>query len=198
MDNNDGAYHFVDTVKTGLGLNELQSRSIKSFTSDYALYWFDYQGGYDTIFCEFGSNQSITQAIDLCGGAANMQNKTWRAIITWTYDQPPYIENATAIYHDLTAAYTSGAKYEIIFDYPQVGDNPYGILTVQHFAALEKFWSNIPNFKVSSVPEAAFVLPHNYGWAMRNPQDLIWGCGTQITLRKRFGIFHVAFYQSTD
>lgn len=175
MDNNDGAYHFVDTVKTGLGLNELQSRSINSFTSDYALYWFDYQGGYDTIFCEFGSNQSTTQAIDLCRGAANMQNKTWGAIITWTYDQPPYIENATAMYNDLTTAYTSGAKYEIIFDYPQVGDNPYGILTDQHFAALEKFWNNIPNLKVSNAPEASLVLPHNYGWAMRNPQDLIWG-----------------------
>ncbi|NLB77191.1 MAG: hypothetical protein GX799_12145, partial [Crenarchaeota archaeon] len=27
----------------------------------------------------------------------------------------------------------------------------------------------------NSVPEAALVLPHNYGWGMRNPNDTIWG-----------------------
>ena len=62
-----------------------------------------------------------------------MQNKTWGDIITWTYNQPPYIENSTAMYNDLMSGYMAGAKYEIIFDYPQVGDNPYGILTDQHF-----------------------------------------------------------------
>ena len=28
------------------------------YTSDYALYWFDYKAGYDTVFAEFGWNYS--------------------------------------------------------------------------------------------------------------------------------------------
>lgn len=28
---------------------------------------------------------------------------------------------------------------------------------------------------VNSQAEAVLVLPHDYGWGMRNPQDLIWG-----------------------
>ena len=175
IDNNQGAYHFVNDVATGLGLSELETRQIHSYTSDYALYWFDYLGGYDTIFCELGSNQSIAQAIDLTRGAARMQNKTWGIIITWTYDQPPYIENASAMYNDLIAGYLAGAKYEVIFDYPQIGDNPYGILTDSHFAAMEKFWNKIQTLKPNGPPDVAFVLPHNYGWAMRGPQDPIWG-----------------------
>ncbi len=175
IDNNAAADHFVNIVKTGLGLNELQNRSINSFTSDYALYWFDYLGGFDTLFAEFGSNQSSTQAIALARGAARMQNKTWGTIITWTYSQPPYIENSTAMYNDLMTGYLAGAKYEVIFDYPQIDDNPYGILTDQHFLALEKFWNNIQTLKVNSDPTTVLVLPHNYGSAMRHPQDPIWG-----------------------
>jgi hypothetical protein len=175
IDNNGAAYHFVTDLQTGSGLNQLESRSINSFTSDYALYWFDYLGGYDTVFAEFGSNQSITQAIDLTRGAAYLQNKTWGDIITWTYNQPPYLENATAMYNQLVAGYTAGAKYEVIFDYPQSPGDPYGVLTDQQFAALEKFWNNIPTLKVNSLAEAALVLPENYGWGMRSPQDMIWG-----------------------
>jgi hypothetical protein len=175
IDNNNAAYHFITDVKNGLGLNQLQSRSIHSFTSDYALYWFDYIGGYDTVFAEFGSNQSAAQAITFDRGAAQMQNKTWGAIITWTYDQPPYIENASAMYNDLVTGYIAGAKYEIVFDYPQIQNNPYGILTDEHFSALENFWNKIPTLKVNNAPDVALVLPHNYGWAMRNQQDLIWG-----------------------
>ncbi len=65
IDNNQAEYHFLNALETGLGLNELKTRQINSFTSDYALYWFDYLGGYDTVFAEFGSNQSIIQTIDL-------------------------------------------------------------------------------------------------------------------------------------
>jgi hypothetical protein len=170
------AYHFVTLgLQADPDLNQLENRSINAFASDYALYWFDYLGGYDTIFAEFGSNQSTTQAIDMVRGAANLQNKTWGTIITWTYNQPPYIVNGTEMYNELVAAYTSGAKYEIIFDYPQIDDNPYGVLTNEHFAALEKFWSNLPTLRVNNQAEAALVLPANYGWAMRSPQDRIWG-----------------------
>ena len=176
--NYEAAYHFVTAIGTGLGLNQLENRSINSFTSDYALYWFDYEAGYDTIFTEFGSNQSATQvdqAIALTRGAAYLQNKTWGDIITWTYSQPPYLENATEMYNQLVAGYTSGAKYEVIFDYPQMTGDPYGVLNDQQFGVIEKFWNNIPTLKVHSVAEAVLVLPENYGWGMRSPQDLIWG-----------------------
>ena len=175
IDNTDAASHFLSILKAELGLNQLESRSIQSFTSDYALYWFDYQAGYDTIFAELGSNQSSTQTIALARGAATMQNKTWGTIITWTYDQPPYIVNGTEMYSQLMESYTAGAKYEVIFDYPQIQDNPYGILTNDHFEALQKFWNNIQTLQVNSKAEAAFVMPHDYGWGMRTLQDKIWG-----------------------
>ena len=175
IDLNQAAYHFLTSVETGLGLNELKTRSINAFTSDYALYWFDYLGGYDTIFAEFGSNQSTTQAIALARGAARMQNKTWGTIITWTYDQPPYLVNGTEMHNQLLTGYMAGAKYEVIFDYPQIPGNPYGILTDQHFIALEKFWSKIQNLNVNNQPEAVLVLPHDYGWGMRTQQEPIWG-----------------------
>ena len=137
-------YHFVTELQTDPDLNQLQNRSITAFTSDYALYWFDYLGGYNTVFAEFGSNQSIFLPIAMARGAANMQNKTWGTIITWTYNQPPYLVNGTKMYSELVAGYTAGAKYEIIFDYPTIADNAYGILTKDQFDAMEKFWNDIP------------------------------------------------------
>jgi len=174
MDNNEAAYHFVTALETS-GLTQLENRSINSFTSDYALYWFDYEGGYDTIFTEFNANESITQAIALTRGAAYLQNKTWGDIITWTYNQAPYLENASEMYNQLVTGYTSGAKYEVIFDYPQIPGDPYGVLTNAQFAAIEKFWDNIPTLKVQSTAEAVLVLPENYGWGFRSAQEMIWG-----------------------
>ena len=54
------------------------------FSSDYALYWFDYKAGYDTIFAEFGWNYSRQLNVALCRGAATVQNKDWGVIIAWT------------------------------------------------------------------------------------------------------------------
>jgi hypothetical protein len=79
------------------------------------------------------------------------------------------------MYSDLMSGYMAIANYEIIFDYPQVGDNPYGILTSQRFKAMQTFWSNIQTLKPNSAAEAVLVLPHDYVWGMRNPQDNIWG-----------------------
>jgi hypothetical protein len=171
----EAAYHFVTEWREGLDLSQLQSRSINSFTSDYALYWFDYLIGYNTIFAELGSNQSATQAIDLVRGAADLQNKTWGTIVTWDYDQSPYIENSSALYSQLVESYQAGANYEVIFDYPQIPGDPYGILTPQDFVAMQKFWNDISTLKVKDVAEAALVLPQDYGWGMRSAQDLIWG-----------------------
>jgi hypothetical protein len=80
----------------------------------------------------------------------------------------------------MLTSYQAGAKYVVIFNYPQIEDNPYGTLLDEHFEALEKFWHTITDApKVYdtdfSQAEAALVLPRNYGWGMRRPDDRIWG-----------------------
>jgi hypothetical protein len=174
-DNTEAALHFLDAVESSLGLNQLQSRQITSFTSDYVLYWFDFKGGYDTLFAEFGWNASIAQDIALARGAARLQNKTWGTIITWTYNQPPYIVNGTEMYSQLITAYQSGAKYAVIFDYPTIPGNQYGILNDDHFEALQKFWITIQTLNVAEERKAVLVLPHDYGWGMRRPEEPVWG-----------------------
>ncbi len=80
----------------------LNSSKYPLFTSDYALYWFDYKAGYDTIFAEFGWNYSRQLNVALCRGAAALQNKDWGVIITWTYTDDPYIESGKELYNDLS------------------------------------------------------------------------------------------------
>jgi hypothetical protein len=175
----EAAKMYVSAVEADPGLNALKTRSITAFTSDYALYWFDYLGGYDVVLSQFGRNVSLVQSIALIRGAARMQNKTWGAIITWKYDAPPYLESGEEIYEQMRMAYEAGATYVMIFNYPKINDNPYGIMLDEHFEALERFWNDLtamPKKMQGSVKaEAAFVLPRNYGWGMRYPEDRIWG-----------------------
>jgi hypothetical protein len=176
-DYSQAASHFYYQLWYNFSLNELKSRSIPAFTSDYALYWFDYLGGYDVVFTEFGSNSSLTQNVALDRGAARMQNKTWGAIITWTYDQPPYIASGTAIYQQMLDAYLAGAKYIVVFDYPTLPGNQYGILTDEHFEAIEQLWVATKTVKPddNQKDDAVLVLPQNYGWGLRSEDDRIWG-----------------------
>lgn len=158
----------------------LKNSLLTVFTSDYALYWFDYKGGYDVMLTQLGYNESITQNIDLIRGAARMQNKDWGAIITWKYTQPPYLDTGEAIYNQMLTAYEAGAKYVILFNYPQITGNSYGTLKDEHFTALEKFWNAVTQMPQASLPdfkqaEAALVLPENYGFGLRRPDDKIWG-----------------------
>jgi hypothetical protein len=170
---------YVQTVSSTLSMKFLKANKVPAVTSDFALYWFNYKAGFDTIFAEFGWNNSRAQEIALCRGAATMQGKSWGTIITWTYMQPPYIESAQQTYQDMTQSYQAGAKYILIFDYPVYPDgNQYGILTEEHFMAMQQFWnyaSTHPRDSASAQVEAAFVLPENYGWGMRSANDLIWG-----------------------
>ena len=148
----------------------------KLFTSDYGLYWYDYEAGYDTVLCEFTLNTSRAVNIALCRGAAEMHNKTWGVMITRTCDNSSNIESASALYQDMITAYDAGAKYVEIFNYPQTG--PYGLLTEDHFNAIKDFRNYVltnPENKSSNVNRVAYVLPDNYGWGFRNPQDNIWG-----------------------
>jgi hypothetical protein len=148
----------------------------KIFTSDYGLYWFDYLGGYEAVLGQYVGNQSRQITTSLCRGAAQAQNKDWGVIVTWMYDREPYIESGQQLYSDLTLAYKAGAKYAVVFDYPN--STQYGILTDEHFEALKNFWSyvkNNPQDHGASQGKVAYVLPQGYGFGFRNPNDTIWG-----------------------
>ena len=88
-----------------------------------------------------------------------------------------------------TLSYETGAKYIIIFNYPTDPPcNPYGILTNEHFDAMQQFWGHMKNNPKTTQKldaKAALILPENYGWAMRHLNDRIWGYwGPDKTPRK--------------
>jgi hypothetical protein len=146
------------------------------FTSDYALYWFDYKGGYDTVFAEFGWNYSRQLNIALCRGAATMQGKDWGAIITWTYTEPPYLESSMELFNDLLLAYENGAKYIIVFNSNE--NYTHGVLEPDQLQALRVFWHYVQNNPRTSFPagdRVAYVLPKDYAYGFRGPNDKIWG-----------------------
>ncbi|MGD6934572.1 MAG: hypothetical protein ACQCN5_10235 [Candidatus Bathyarchaeia archaeon] len=150
------------------------------FTSDYVLYWYDYQAGYDVLLTQLGWNISLSQQIALCRGAATAQEKDWGAIVTWKYNKAPYIASAQEISSQLKTAYECGAKYLILFNYYEEGkSNPYGTLTDEHFDALEKFWNEVvknPSVISGSVKaDSVLVLPKNFGGGLRWRADIVWG-----------------------
>ena len=180
FDNTTMPHDYRDAANTYVYYLYVQMRDFIKFdklvTSDYGLFWFDYEAGYDAIFCEFGANRLKEISIPLCRGAAQLHNKTWGVMITWTYGKPPYIESPDQLYNDMILAYQTGAKYIIVFNYPVTG--PYGLLTEEHFNAIKDFKNFVTNNlrnKTSNTQKIAYVLPENYGWGMRNPTDKIWG-----------------------
>jgi len=172
--NNEVADTFLEIKQTFI--NKLQNQTVKLFTSDFALYWFDYKIGYNTVFAQFVGNESRSRHIALCRGAAEAFSQDWGAIITWKYDQEPYLESGEELYNDLVTAYGAGAKYSLVFSYPNV--TQYGTLTDDHFDTLEKFWntlkSNPESLNVNKVT-AAYVVPADYGFGFRSSSDTIWG-----------------------
>jgi hypothetical protein len=162
-------------VRQDPGLAKLKNTTVKLFTADYCLHWFDYLGGYDTMFAELGWNSSVSQQIAMVKGAARLQNKTWGTIVTWKYDQAPYLDRGQAIYDQMLTSYKAGAKYIIIFNYPIL--SKYGVMKTEHFNALKNFWNDITTKKYDdqSKPDAVLVLPKNYGWGIRHQSDNIWG-----------------------
>ena len=149
---------------------------VRIFTSDYGLYWFDYESGYSTVFGEFVGNQSRQRIIALDRGAAQSFNKPWGVIITWKYDQKPYLESPYDLLSDLGLAYSAGATYAVVFSYPNI--TGYGTLTQEDFEALQTFWDDIhttPRQFGSSAAEAAYVVPANFGFGFRSVDDTIWG-----------------------
>ncbi len=179
LSSSDAASKYVQVVSTTDSMKILKDRQIPVVTSDFALYWYDYQAGFDVIFAELGWNNSRTQEIALCRGAATMQGKEWGTIITWTYQQPPYIESGPEAYQDMVTSYDAGAKYILIFNYPQYPEtNQYGILDDEHFLAMQQFWDHAkahPRDLAETRGEVALVLPKDYGGSLRNLEDKIWG-----------------------
>jgi hypothetical protein len=178
-DYSDVANRFISNITSSHSTEDVKSRNIPMFISDYALYWFDYLAGYDAVFVELGWNHSTTQHIAMCRGAANMQGKDWGAIIVWTYRQEPYLADPDKILEDMKAAYHAGAKYVVIFDYAEdETGKPYSTLKDEHFEAMQEFWSYVnanPDEHGATRGQVAFVLPKDYGWGMRSATDNIWG-----------------------
>lgn len=149
------------------------------FTSDYALYWYDYLAGYDVILGQIGWNNTLAQEIGLLRGASKLQNKDWGIVITWKYNQPPYLGSGSEILNQMTTAYKCGAKYFVLFNYYEDQSGPYGTITDEHFMALESFWNNVvknPQISQGSIKaDSVLVLPQNFGGGMRWKEDIIWG-----------------------
>ncbi len=161
-------HHLIEDQMCGLNLT--------LFTSDYALYWFDYKAHYDVVFAEFGWNYSRHLNVALCRGAANVQNKDWGVMITWTYTQPPYLEPDNELYDDLVLAYENGADYILVFDTNE--NYTDSVLTPEHKDALKRFWryaGRNPRTGDLTPDRVAYVLPKGYGYGFRGPNDTIWG-----------------------
>lgn len=155
--------------------------NLRRFTSDYALYWYDYLAGYDVVFGEFVGNQSRQLAVALCRGAAKSLGENWGTMITWKYMQPPFVEEPLQLFRDMMLAYRNGAKYIIIFDSP--GNNSatteYGILTRAHLDVIKMFWyyTELTPTPEEFPAETAYVLPSDYGYGFRGPADKVWVFG---------------------
>jgi hypothetical protein len=152
------------------------------FTSDYALYWFDYKAHYDVVFAEFGWNYSRHINVALDRGAANIQNRDWGVMITWKYTQPPdnesYLESGEELYDDLVLAYESGAKYILVFDTNENYTHSTLKESTERLNALKRFWQYATDNPRPSAPPSdrvAYVLPKEYGYGFRGPNDTLWG-----------------------
>jgi len=172
----DAAQQYTYYMYNHVDYYHLLFNNISIFTADYGLYWYDYKAGYDGLFAEFVWNHSRQIPIALCRGAAEAQMKDWGVIVTWMYDQAPYLESGEQLYADLRLAYEAGAKYAVVFSYPIIGE--YGTLTEEHFDALKRFWDSIQKDDQSfgsTKAEVAYVLPKDYGFGFRSAHDTIWG-----------------------
>ncbi|MCW4053831.1 MAG: hypothetical protein NWE84_02775, partial [Candidatus Bathyarchaeota archaeon] len=80
------------------------------------------------------------------------------------------------LYNDLVLAYENGAKYITIFDSNE--GYTQGILNASHLEALKDFWQYMqdnPRENSVTVDRVAYVLPKDYGYGFRGPNDKIWG-----------------------
>ncbi len=178
-DYSDAARQFNATVSRSIdwfrnGYSD--GAQIPLFSSDYALYQFDYNAGYNVILAQLGWNYSRQLNIALCRGAATVANKDWGVIVTWEYEQPPYLESGSKLYDDMVLAYNNGAKYIVVFDSNEAYTQ--SVLTRDHLNALKQFWQYAkehPRSTGSAADRVGFVLPADYAYGFRGPNDSLWG-----------------------
>jgi hypothetical protein len=184
----DAAYQYVTTINKGLRSGQFAITNnfdtpteYQLFTSDYGLYWYDYEAGYNTVFAEFGyntgnENYSRQLSIALCRGAATAFNQNWGVMITWAYKQPPYMEPGPELYNDMILAYENGAKYIVVFDSnPNWTEN---VLQQGQLDAIKQFWQYVqdnPRTVSQASDRSAYVLPQDFGYGFRSPNDTIFG-----------------------
>ena len=180
----DAANQFINVVSYWLNgvfhlnrsANFLIPSDFRLFTSDYALHWFEYKAGYDVVLAQIGWNYSRQLNVALDRGAATIQNKDWGVIVAWTYTEPPYLGTGEELFDDLVLAYKNGAKYILVFDSDE--DYTQSILSPEHLDAMERFWQytkDHPRHSNLLEGRVAFVLPRDYGYGFRGPDDKIWG-----------------------
>ena len=185
---NDAANKYVNTINLWLrsgpfsiAQNFDNQTQVPLVTSDYGLYWYDFQAGYDTVFAEYGWNSgweaySRQLNVALVRGAATALNKDWGIMITWAYQQPPYMEPGPQLYDDMVSAYENGAKYIIVFDSNK--NFTQNVLQQDQLDAMKQFWQYTQENPRTGIPvsdRSAYVLPENYGEGFRSPNDTIWG-----------------------
>ena len=191
-DYEDASSHFNNAVSSSVnwfrgGYSNWTNVSL--FTSDYALYHFDYKAGYDVLLAQLGWNYSRQLNLALCRGAATVQNKDWGVIVTWEYTTPPYIESGDKLYSDLILAYNNGAKYIVVFDSNE--GYTQNILQEEHLDALKQFWAYIkenPPRSNTVRDRVGFVIPKDYAFGFRGPKDKIWGLWEADTLSHNLSV----------
>ena len=171
LNDSDAANLFVNNLQSSLSSIGNQSY-VKLFTSDYDLYWFDYRGGYNTVFAEQFGQKTDVQTLALDRGAADLQDQSWGVMIEPASQSPLSLQSGTQMYNELRQAYENGAEYAVVFNYSPSG-NGTGLLQDEQFASIQKFWTDImQNPKVTNnvTGQDALVLPNNYGSGPKKPK----------------------------
>ena len=101
LNNTDVANVYINSLQSTLS-DIGNITDVNLFTSDYGLYWFDYRGGYNTVFAEQFGAKTDAETLALVRGAADMQGKSWGVMIepasevaTCTSDWRPNIRRIT-------------------------------------------------------------------------------------------------------
>jgi len=136
------AKSWVTTQQDTIGWIHSQSPSADIFTSDYGLYWYDYQAGYNVVFDEMFGTQTDAQNLALVRDAADMQDKSWDVMIEWASQSPITLQTGSQMYGELEQAYKGDAEYAVVFNYSP-SDNGAGTLQNEQYAALQRFWDDV-------------------------------------------------------
>ncbi|MGD6934827.1 MAG: hypothetical protein ACQCN5_11535 [Candidatus Bathyarchaeia archaeon] len=174
----DAANTYVRNLHTYI--SEFLALNTTLMTSDYALYEYDFRAGYNIVLAEYAWNHSRPINTALCRGSATMQGKEWGVMLTYTYEQPPYLASGPELYQDMVTAYENGAKYILLFDYAMKNETrmAHGILQQEHLDALQQFWEYVKAHPRQTVPvseRVAYVLPPDFGYGFRSSDDWVWG-----------------------